>query len=268
MVLTTSGHIAIASAIKSQTLHLAWGDLPDFLSAPTVASAVVLTGQGSLQSGLYNYVVTAINNVGETTVSPVCEVTISEGASAVSLTWPSVTGAKGYRVYGRTPNSTYYLISEVTTTTFIDLGTSVGTTAAPSANTTSLETWTTTPPTPTTSYTSLCRELGRRKASIVKYVTPDDNGAYLTTQGRWSESSVPTKHIYVYVGFDLNDAVDSTIYQFGLFIGTVAITGYENALYLTPDLISSTGSLLALENVSPIYRNSSTREVHELVMTF
>lgn len=266
MILTETGHTAIASAIKNQSLYLAWGDLGDYLPAPTVAAVPGTTG-GQLPANTYAYKVTAVNGGGETVGSATATVTTSTPTSVASLSWAPVAGAIAYRVYGRSGVLGY--LDTVKGTSWTDDGSRSPTSKEPpTTNTTSAPAWDDNPPTPLTSQTGLYHEVGRRKASLVKYVVPDPEGPYSTTQGRWSESPEPTKYIYIYVGFDLTDASSSIIRQFGLYVGTKPSTGNENAQYLTPGQIADPGSLLSLQNVTPIYRNSSSREVHELVATF
>jgi len=66
--------------------------------APTApAAAPTLTaGSGSLASGTYTYKVSSTNIVGESPLSTAASITAS---GSVNVTWPSVTGASGYKVY-------------------------------------------------------------------------------------------------------------------------------------------------------------------------
>lgn len=66
--------------------------------SPPVLSGAAQAG-GALTAGTYKYYVTAINAVGETSVSNEVSVTTSAGNLTAHLTWPSVTGATGYKVY-------------------------------------------------------------------------------------------------------------------------------------------------------------------------
>lgn len=67
------------------------------LSPPALAG-IPFAG-GSLTAGTYKYYVTAINANGETSVSNEVTVTTSAGDLTARLTWGSVTGATGYKVY-------------------------------------------------------------------------------------------------------------------------------------------------------------------------
>lgn len=268
MVLTTTGHIALAKSVMDQTLFLAWGELPSFIYAPvSITANEGAASSGSLVAGDYNYYITSTTPLGESLVSSVTPITVLNSNSSVVLSWGAVTGASGYNIYGRVAGN-IFKIGSTTNTNFVDDGSVTSGSAIPSSNTTSATPWTTSPDLPNINHTQLYGEVGRRKILVKKYVLPDENGPYVTTQGRWSESATPTKHVYLYAGFDLADAQDKIIYQFGLFMDTIPATGYENHNYLLPGQISDIGRILSLENVSPIYRNASTREVHEIVMTF
>ncbi|QIG71445.1 structural protein [Rhizobium phage RHph_TM39] len=269
MVLTNTGHVAIAKSIKDQQLYLAWGDIPPYMDPPTSGAATLSAVAGTLPLGSYTYKVTCTTDAGETTGSSAIAFTLSSVGSSIKLTWSAVSGAKSYKVYGRTASNDYKYLVTVTAAEWIDNGSvTVGTVSIPTVNTTSSALWTTSPPSPLLTYEGLYRELGRRKVMSVKYVKPDVNGAYVTNQGRWAESLTPTKYIYAYIAYDLTDAPNNTIYQYGIFIGTVPTAGNENKQYLIPSEVSDKGSLLSIENVSPIIRNSSTREFYEIVMTF
>jgi hypothetical protein len=268
MIFTTSGHIAIAEAMYSQQMYLAWGTLPAFLGGPITISATAGSG-GSLTVGNYVYKVTTLNNGGESTPSSSTGATISSSGGTINITWSPVSGATGYNIYGRTVANNYQLIGTTTSTSFLDNGTAALVNINPPVSDgTSASPWTSSVPAPSVGLTGLYQEVGRRLVSLIQYVYPSSTGSYSTTAGRWAVSTVPTNYVYTYVGFDTTDADTNTIYQFGLFIGTAAITGYVNASYLLPGQISNPGTLLALDNVAPIIRNSSTSEIHQIVMTF
>jgi hypothetical protein len=270
MILTNSGHVAIAEAMFNSQMYLAWGDLPPFLGAPVGLAASLISG-GSLISGVqYSYIITAYNKAGETTGSTSVSVTPSSTNSACMLIWTATSNAIGYNIYGRTTTDNYSLLDTTTGITYTDTGVSSVTSSVkvPTIDTTSLTPWTNTPSTPSILSSGLCREIGRRKVQVLSYVIPSASGAYITPQGQWNAVNYPTQYIYAYVGFNLTDASTSTIYQYGLFIGTVPAAGFTNTQYITASQVSDPGSLLALENITPIYRNTSSREIHEVVMTF
>jgi len=69
--------------------------------SPPVLTGIQQAG-GALTAGTYKYYVTAINAVGETSVSNEVTVTTAAADLTAHLTWPAVTGATGYKVYRTT----------------------------------------------------------------------------------------------------------------------------------------------------------------------
>lgn len=88
--------------------------------APVVAAATA-TG-GTLAAGTYYYVVTSVNELGESQGSVEASVTLAGGNNAVALTWSAVTGAATYRIYGRSLTNGELLMAEVATTGYTDTG--------------------------------------------------------------------------------------------------------------------------------------------------
>lgn len=271
MALTNSGHTAIAESMYIREMWVSWGDIPAFISAPTGLSVTEIAG-GSLSIGTYKYVVTTVTDFGETDGSAVLTHTLNSVDRKIKLTWnrPSMNSQPNptYKIYGRTDGSIRYLGSS-NTEEFIDIGTPITSViSVPIENRTSYTPWVQNPLPPDPSHHRLLREIGRRKILIKKYVYPDENGAIITLNNKWNESTVPTRHVYLYVGFDLNDASSSIIYQFGIFVDTVPIPECINYNYLNYNQVQNPGLLLSLEHTVPIYRNPATKEIHEIVMTF
>lgn len=67
------------------------------MSPPVLAGSA--TAGGALTAGTYKYYVTALNANGETTVSNEITITTAAGNLTGALTWGTVTGATGYKVY-------------------------------------------------------------------------------------------------------------------------------------------------------------------------
>lgn len=124
---------AVASQSKNQ-IALAigssgsFGDYGAALTLPYLATPVNLSAStastgGSLEPGDYSYQVTAYNANGETMPCATVAITVPSGTSTntVTLSWDAVTGATGYKVYGRTASSTL-LIATVTAATYTDTG--------------------------------------------------------------------------------------------------------------------------------------------------
>ena len=107
----------------------------DSLSTPVVA----VTNVGTTGATTYGYRVSAINSVGETLASST--VTTSTGNASLTtsnfnrISWSRISGATGYKVYGRTSGSEL-LLSTVTDIHYDDVGTATPAGALPSSNTT------------------------------------------------------------------------------------------------------------------------------------
>lgn len=86
----------------------------------------------------YYYVVTAINDYGETLASTEKKLTTTATKKQVSLTWKAVTGATGYRVYRSTATGTASkrLIAETINPAYKDAGAAMTETKLPEANNT------------------------------------------------------------------------------------------------------------------------------------
>jgi hypothetical protein len=99
-----------------------WGSSERNMTAPTVTATPSASG-GTLASGTKSYKVQPRSNTtGEVcaaSVAATCSTTGSTGA--VVLTWPAVTGATHYDVYGRTAGSEFF-IATVTALTYTDTG--------------------------------------------------------------------------------------------------------------------------------------------------
>jgi hypothetical protein len=94
-----------------------------FLATPENLAATAATTGGSLEAGDYSYQVTAYDANGETMACNAKTITVPSGTStnAVTLSWDAVSGATGYKVYGRAAASTLY-IATVTAATYTDTG--------------------------------------------------------------------------------------------------------------------------------------------------
>lgn len=108
------------------------------IGVPDGVSASATDG-GSLTSGTYYYVVTALNNNGETVASAEVSADVDgSSTTAVEVSWNSVPGATKYRVYGRASGAqdTYW---ETTSTTFTDTAGAGTSGTPPGSNTAELE---------------------------------------------------------------------------------------------------------------------------------
>lgn len=126
----TAPHLWVCSN-SDQTLQRGVG-------APTANTPTTSTTGGTLAAATYYYVITATNAYGEALNSNEVSVTTTGTTSSNTITWATVTGATGYRVYRGTAaagENTYYAVSGGSTATFTDTG-AAGTAASPPASNT------------------------------------------------------------------------------------------------------------------------------------
>jgi hypothetical protein len=106
------------------------------LATPVNAAfATALTG-GTLAAGTYYYCVSAINAYGETLASAETSQVTTGTTSTVTVNWGAVSGATGYKVYGRTTAGELLIATVGAVTTYIDTGAITPSGALPAANTT------------------------------------------------------------------------------------------------------------------------------------
>lgn len=125
--------------------------------------------------------------------------------------------------------------------------------------------------------TALTNEMGRRVPNIVGFVTPDDEGGIVISEGLGSDGAVvttryrmvtgPTPYLYMQVAYDLTDAPNGIIRQMG-FCGLHGQRGpAAGQRFFTPDEIDEPGLLLAVEILQPaIPRNPQVRQAVEFVL--
>jgi len=143
----------VQDALRYQ-LYRTVGGASQGLIATVEASTLALVDDGTLAGNgatpptadttagttTYTYVLTAINNTGETPAS--APGTTTTGSRSLSpsqfntLTWTAVPGATGYRVYRTVGGGTQSLIRETASTTLVDTGLTGTGQLPPTANTT------------------------------------------------------------------------------------------------------------------------------------
>lgn len=129
--------------------------------------------------------------------------------------------------------------------------------------------WGTPPPAPPANATALLAEIGRRKATLVEYCTPDIDGEISVTEGRYAVSVTPTNSLYFKFHFEFEEGVGSTIRETGIFLDTVLAAGVPSGqFYLTPAQVAQPGTMLVIERRAPIIREITTRQMFEFVVTF
>lgn len=120
--------------IPSDYLQLIHLQITDQIYSPEVTLS---STTGTLAANTYYYRVTATNANGETLGSNEQSIVLS-ATGGVTLNWTAVTGATGYKVYGRATGAELYIatISSGTTVTYTDSGAITPSGAMPVANTT------------------------------------------------------------------------------------------------------------------------------------
>lgn len=104
----------------------------------TPVNAAFTPGAGTLASASYSYRVSAINDVGESLASTATALVIV-GPAGVNVNWGAVTGASGYKVYGRTAGSELLIATVGAVTTYLDSGAITPSGALPSTNTSAVD---------------------------------------------------------------------------------------------------------------------------------
>lgn len=116
--------------------------------------------------------------------------------------------------------------------------------------------------------TALVNEVGRRIASSLEFVVPDDDGNISTPGGqRWTISTTATRYLYCNVLFDYLEAATETIREVGIFVDGTRKAGVpEGQLYLTPDQVAEPGYLLLLDRFAGKVRSPSERQGFSYVL--
>lgn len=127
--------------------------------------------------------------------------------------------------------------------------------------------------------TGLVNEIGRRVATQIRYVNPDDAGDVIvpvfndasgnSIVKRFAFSDTPTPDLYMQFNFDFSDAPVSTIREVAIFVGTGVVSGLPaGQKYFIPAEIDNQGTMLALENlIEHIQRSPNSRQSFEFVLT-
>lgn len=110
------------------------------LATPVNAAFSTATTGGSLAAATYSYRVSATNALGETLASTATTIATTGTTSTVTVNWGAVTGATGYKVYGRTGGTELLIASVGAVTTYTDTGAVTPAGALPTANTTATNT--------------------------------------------------------------------------------------------------------------------------------
>ena len=129
--------------------------------------------------------------------------------------------------------------------------------------------------------TELVSEIGRKALTRSIYVTPnvegdievptsiteDGNGGYGVTTVKYSQSASPTRYIYVEFRLDFTDAVNQTIRELGLYVGSVLKDDLPSGqTWFTADNFDDEGLLFEIENRVPYIRTVNQRPVFSWVI--
>lgn len=123
-------------AIEYQTTES--GTISEELDKPVNLKATAVTGIGNLSTGTYFYVVTAINDYGETLESAEVEGTLG-ATGQIELAWDAVSGATGYKIYRDDEPGKEKYLATTAVNSYIDNGSDAvagGAVEPPEANTT------------------------------------------------------------------------------------------------------------------------------------
>lgn len=123
--LTTAGtreYTLSPSDSDTEIIGLTPGDAQIATLNTPVPSAAAYTDAGTLvDSTTYSYKVTAIkDDYGETLPSTACTAAADANGS-IQISWSAISGADGYRIYGRT-DSSWLLMDETTSLSWVDDG--------------------------------------------------------------------------------------------------------------------------------------------------
>lgn len=116
---------------------------------------------------------------------------------------------------------------------------------------------------------SLVDEIGRRRAQVIQFVTPDPAGDIIVPQGAFAIHPEPTGNLYVRCNFANTDGVGESLREGGVFIGTALVAGLPAGQeYFTPGNIASIGRMLMLERFAKITRSVDFGVSLEFVVSF
>lgn len=101
----------------------------------TPVNEAFTTGAGTLAPGTYYYRVSALNAVGETLASAETSHTIA-GVGGVNVNWGAVSGATGYKIYGRATGAELLIATVSAVVTWLDDGSITPSGALPAENNT------------------------------------------------------------------------------------------------------------------------------------
>ncbi|MBU2264470.1 hypothetical protein KJ797_04050, partial [Patescibacteria group bacterium] len=134
VTIKSSGNVGIGTTAPTNTLNILGGITNSGISIPV--NATFTAGTGTLAIGTYYYRVTALTSSGETTPSTETSLALS-AIGGVNVNWTAITGAIGYKIYGRSASAELYIAQVgAGVTTYLDSGAITPAGAMPTVNTT------------------------------------------------------------------------------------------------------------------------------------
>lgn len=128
--------------------------------------------------------------------------------------------------------------------------------------------WDSVPVLESISDSALVAEIGRHKATVARYCTPDPAGNIVVSEGRFLESSAPTNHLYMRFDFDYEDAPTAAIREVAVYLGTETNPALPpGQVYFHPADIVHAGTLFMLERFPRFDRSPAVRQSFEFVAT-
>lgn len=238
--MVTEGHTALATALKNETFHLAWGDLGVSYEDPWTIDddppnnlSIIYTE--SLTRDTAQEFDTLIDQQG---ILKLISIEDENGQIYVQNTdYYLDTNKVNWSLTGNEPaNGVGYTVTYRYFTEHVN---------------------------------TLINELGRIKAAVVEYVYPDDNGAIVDNNlDRWSASETPTRHLRMNFTTEGNEVVDKNIYQLAVFLGTEVDGALPiGQIYFIPSQVTSVGSMYFVENVKPFPLFQGQRVMYDFVIT-
>lgn len=127
--------------------------------------------------------------------------------------------------------------------------------------------WDTTPVPEQMDAVALVAEIGRRKATATQFVTPDDSGAIVVLNGRFSLSDTPTGYLYCQFDYDYADAPTATIREIAVFSGTVTNPALPpGQMYFLPGDVVDPGMMVVLEHIPLVQRSLNVQQAFRFVI--
>ena len=131
---------------------------------------------------------------------------------------------------------------------------------------------------------ALVQEVGRRTATSVEYVVPDDAGDVVVPvfsdpapnqvnlppdRRRFRVVNEPTPNLFMRFNFDYDEAPASVIRELAVFVGSVPVEGLPaGQRYFTLSELADRGHMLAMEKLRErIIRSANGRQSFEFVLT-